>query len=143
MHPTTGGSLLQTETSRITWWCALLSLLAILLLPLTLVELPPLLDYPNHLARMFVLENDADPVLVLELRMAAGTIVRLSGTSLMSPSPSRPGENEGDPGDRLEQQPCEQDADLRNAEHAGCDQAQAARDTGLLSFALFPVARRS
>src|SRR6266536_1794047 len=81
--------------------------------------------------------------LVLQLRVLAPTVVRLGGTSLVTPSPSRPCDNEGKPGDRMEQQTCEQSADLRNAEHPGCDQAQAARDTGLLSFALLPAARRS
>jgi len=82
-------------------------------------------------------------VLVLQLRMLTAAVVRLSGTSLMSPSPLRPGENEAKSGDRVEQQTCEQSADLRNAEYSGCDQAQAARDTGLLSFPLLPAACRS
>ncbi len=39
-------------------------MLAVLLAPLTLVDVPPLLDYPNHLARAFVLAfGPADPVL--------------------------------------------------------------------------------
>jgi hypothetical protein len=37
------------------WWCALVALCLVLLAPLTLVDVPPLLDYPNHLARLFVL----------------------------------------------------------------------------------------
>jgi hypothetical protein len=82
-------------------------------------------------------------VLILQLRKAAAAVVRLSSTSLMSPSPSRPGENEAKPGDRVKQQTSEQSMDLRNAEYAGCDKAQAARDTGLLSFALLPAACRS
>jgi putative transposase len=42
------------------------------------------------------------------LRLAALAVVRLSGTSLVPPSPSRPGENEAKPCDRVEQQTCEQ-----------------------------------
>jgi hypothetical protein len=39
-------------------------LVIVLLLPLALVPLPPILDYPNHLARMFVLANGpSDPFL--------------------------------------------------------------------------------
>jgi hypothetical protein len=87
--------------------------------------------------------NRITPGLVLQLRMLTAAVVRLSGTSLMSPSPLRPGENEAKSGDRVEQQTCEQSADLRNAEYSGCDQAQAARDTGLLSFPLLPAACRS
>jgi hypothetical protein len=35
----------------------------VLLAPLLLVDVPPLLDYPNHLARLVVLSHPADPVL--------------------------------------------------------------------------------
>jgi hypothetical protein len=46
------------------WWCALIALCLVLLAPLTLVDVPPLLDYPNHLARLFVLAFvGTDPVL--------------------------------------------------------------------------------
>ena len=81
--------------------------------------------------------------LVLQLRILAAAVVRVGGTSLMLPSPSRPSENEAKPGDWMEEQTWEQSADLRNAEYAGCDQAQAARATGLLSFALLAAACRS
>lgn len=40
---------------------ALAALCVALVAPLALVDLPPLLDYPNHLARMVVLANPADP----------------------------------------------------------------------------------
>jgi hypothetical protein len=41
-----------------------LALFVLAILPLTLSEVPPLLDYPNHLARMFLLAHlDAAPVL--------------------------------------------------------------------------------
>jgi hypothetical protein len=82
-------------------------------------------------------------ILVLQLRILAAAVVRVGGTSLMLPSPSRPSENEAKPGDWMEEQTCEQSADLRNAEYAGCDQAQAARATGLLSFALLAATCRS
>jgi len=39
------------------WWCVLLLLCLTLLAPLTLADVPPLLDYPNHLARLFVLAS--------------------------------------------------------------------------------------
>jgi hypothetical protein len=45
------------------WWSALAALIAVLLVPLFLTEIPPLLDYPNHLARMHILSRlpeDAD-----------------------------------------------------------------------------------
>jgi hypothetical protein len=45
------------------WWLAVAGLIAVLLTPLFLTEIPPLLDYPNHLARMEILyrlPGDAD-----------------------------------------------------------------------------------
>ena len=36
-------------------------LAGVLLLPIWLVEFPPLLDYPNHLAQTFVLAHLNDP----------------------------------------------------------------------------------
>ncbi|HEX2943335.1 MAG TPA: hypothetical protein VHO91_19940, partial [Rhodopila sp.] len=47
------------------WRAAVLALCAVLLAPLLLVDVPPLVDYPNHLARAFVLASwPQDPVLV-------------------------------------------------------------------------------
>lgn len=48
---------------RWAWWTALLLLCAVLVAPLLLVVVPPLLDYPNHLARMVVLAWPHDPTL--------------------------------------------------------------------------------
>lgn len=45
------------------WWTALLLLCAVLIAPLLLVDVPPLLDYPNHLARMVLLAWPHDPTL--------------------------------------------------------------------------------
>ncbi len=46
------------------WWLALGGLCATLLLPMVLTDVPPLDDYPNHLARLMVLaDNGADPIL--------------------------------------------------------------------------------
>src|ERR1700710_1672748 len=46
------------------WWLALTGLCVALLAPLLIVDVPPLLDYPNHLARVFVLAAlPHDPVL--------------------------------------------------------------------------------
>jgi hypothetical protein len=47
-----------------TWWCLLIVLCVVLVAPLTLADVPPLLDYPNHMARLFVLASlPTDPVL--------------------------------------------------------------------------------
>jgi hypothetical protein len=46
------------------WWLALLATALAIVAPLLATELPPLLDYPNHLARMEVLAHGAgDPIL--------------------------------------------------------------------------------
>jgi hypothetical protein len=48
-------------TSR--WLLTALALAVVLAIPLFLVDVPPILDYPNHLARYFVLAHPGDPVL--------------------------------------------------------------------------------
>jgi len=45
------------------WWLLAAALLLILVAPFVLVDVPPVLDYPNHLARYFVLAHPDDPVL--------------------------------------------------------------------------------
>jgi hypothetical protein len=50
-------------TTPLHWWLAFAALIIVLLVPLILTEIPPLLDYPNHLARMEILyrlPGDAD-----------------------------------------------------------------------------------
>ena len=47
--------MIDRPASPVAWRLSLLGLCAILLAPLLLVDVPPLLDYPNHLARLFVL----------------------------------------------------------------------------------------
>jgi hypothetical protein len=42
------------------WWAALACLCCVLLAPLFVVDVPPLVDYPNHLARAFVLASLPD-----------------------------------------------------------------------------------
>jgi len=52
------------RTAPIVWWTTSILLITTLILPLLIVELPPLLDYPNHLARMKILaDGPANPVL--------------------------------------------------------------------------------
>jgi hypothetical protein len=45
------------------WWTVLAAVAALLLFPLLLIDVPPLLDYPNHLARLYVLAFPDDAVL--------------------------------------------------------------------------------
>ncbi|MEA2790465.1 MAG: hypothetical protein QOG73_2871, partial [Acetobacteraceae bacterium] len=42
------------------WWAVLIGLCAVLAAPLFVIDVPPLLDYPNHLARAFVLASLPD-----------------------------------------------------------------------------------
>lgn len=50
--------------TRAAWWAVVAASCVVLLVPLFLVDVPPLLDYPNHLARMYVLAFGAhDPFL--------------------------------------------------------------------------------
>jgi len=51
-------------SDRWIWIVAVLGVTAALMVPLVIAEVPPLQDYPNHIARMFVLAHgDADPFL--------------------------------------------------------------------------------
>jgi hypothetical protein len=46
------------------WWISLLAMLAALTVPILSVEVPPLTDYPNHLARCYILAfGKTDPIL--------------------------------------------------------------------------------
>ena len=67
------------------WWCVLLLLCLALLMPMTLADVPPLLDYPNHLARLFVLASlPGDPVLTRFYQSHWGIIPNL-GLDLVVP----------------------------------------------------------
>src|SRR5712672_732238 len=43
--------------SNLLWWTALFALCLVLVAPLAVVDVPPLLDYPNHLARAYILAH--------------------------------------------------------------------------------------
>ena len=61
------------------WWAALGVLCAVLLFPLLLTDVPPVLDYPNHLARLMVLaDHGADPILARFYRLNWGIIPDLA-----------------------------------------------------------------
>ena len=65
------------------WAFALLCL--VLLAPLTLVDVPPLLDYPNHLARAVVLASGASDPIVSRMYAAHWAIIPNLGTDLVLP----------------------------------------------------------
>lgn len=47
----------RSTGARRIWWAAVIALCCMLAAPLLIVDVPPLLDYPNHLARIFVLAS--------------------------------------------------------------------------------------
>ena len=51
------------EAQATMWWLAVAATFALLAVPFFTVDVPPVLDYPNHLARLYVLANGDDPVL--------------------------------------------------------------------------------
>jgi hypothetical protein len=68
-----------------TWWVAFAFAALLLVAPLTVVDMPPLLDYPNHLARMLILAaGDADPILSRFWAPAWGLLPNLA-TDLVIP----------------------------------------------------------
>lgn len=58
-----GSQTVHPQAARVRWLLTALLLGAVLAVPFFLVEVPPVLDYPNHLARYFVLAHPDDPVL--------------------------------------------------------------------------------
>lgn len=53
---------LSATVRRRAWWTSLAALCAVAIAPLLVVDVPPLIDYPNHLARAFVLASlPSDP----------------------------------------------------------------------------------
>lgn len=62
--PTRLRALREDGAARAPWIAACATAALLLVLPLAVVDLPPLLDYPNHLARMLILAEGArDPAL--------------------------------------------------------------------------------
>jgi hypothetical protein len=67
------------------WWLTLVGVCGVLLIPLLVVDVPPLLDYPNHLARAFVLASlPIDPVLAVFYQSHWAIIPNLA-TDLIAP----------------------------------------------------------
>jgi hypothetical protein len=72
--------------SATAWWLTLIVLCAILLMPLLVVDVPPLLDYPNHLARAYVLAwGQQDPFLSLMYAPHWGIIPNLAVDVVLPP----------------------------------------------------------
>jgi hypothetical protein len=68
-----------------TWWVCLSLMLCALLVPLIAVEVPPLTDYPNHLARCYLLAfGNSDPAL-RQMFSAHWQIIPNIGVDLLLP----------------------------------------------------------
>jgi hypothetical protein len=75
-----------TARGNAAWWSVLVVLCLVLLAPLTLTDVPPLLDYPNHLARLFVLASlPNDPILARFFAPRWGIIPNLALDLIVPP----------------------------------------------------------
>ena len=72
------------RTDRI-WWLALAGLCAVLVAPLFVVDVPPLLDYPNHLARAFVLASLPDDTILARVYAPHWSIMPNLALDLLAP----------------------------------------------------------
>jgi hypothetical protein len=73
-------------SNRTLWWALLAAGCAVLLWPLLLVDMPPLLDYPNHLARAFILaQGDSDPLLAAMYAARWAIIPNLAMDAILPP----------------------------------------------------------
>lgn len=68
------------------WWLASTALAVILLAPLTLTEIPPPLDYPNHLARMQILAHGGNDPALSHTYRAEWSILPNIGIDLVMPA---------------------------------------------------------
>ena len=79
-----------TVTSRLSGtslaWLTAICLIAVLLVPLTVAEVPPLLDYPNHLARAHIIATiDEDPLLAARYQVTWQALPNLAFDVLVPP----------------------------------------------------------
>jgi hypothetical protein len=77
-----------SEPGAVPWRLAAAAVLAVLVLPLFLTEQPPLLDYPNHLARMHILTHATDPA-IAKIYSVHWRLVPNLGMDLVVPSLAR------------------------------------------------------
>ena len=75
----------RCRAGRRTWWVCLIGLCAVLLAPLLIVDVPPLLDYPNHLARVFVLASLPDDQVLARFYAARWSVIPNLGLDLVAP----------------------------------------------------------
>ncbi|MFL5284779.1 MAG: hypothetical protein ACJ8AW_28345 [Rhodopila sp.] len=75
----------RTASSRLLWFAALGTLCLVLVAPLLVVDVPPLVDYPNHLARIFVLASLPDDPVIARFYAAQWAIIPNLALDLLGP----------------------------------------------------------
>ncbi len=80
-----GTSRGEVDADPALWWCAALATAAVLLIPLFTTSIPPLLDYPNHLARMLVIALRHDPVMSAMYRVDPRIVPNVAMDLLVPP----------------------------------------------------------
>jgi hypothetical protein len=79
------GALFHFGAADRAWWVALIGLCAVLMAPLFVVDVPPLLDYPNHLARAFVLASLPDDTVLARFYAPHWSIIPNLALDLIAP----------------------------------------------------------
>lgn len=82
---TVPASIPQPTASGRRWWLVFAALAAVLLAPLFTTEIPPLLDYPNHLARMAILADRGRDAALASIYSVHWTIVPNIGVDVTMP----------------------------------------------------------
>jgi hypothetical protein len=77
--------LLRLAETPIAWWSALIILCLVLVVPLAVVDVPPLLDYPNHLARTYVLAHGQQDAHLSQMYAPHWTIIPNLALDLILP----------------------------------------------------------
>lgn len=67
------------------WWCGLVLMLAALMVPLLVVDVPPLADYPNHLARAVILAFSAQDLVLQRMFAVRWDLIPNLATDLILP----------------------------------------------------------
>src|SRR5690349_18089258 len=73
------------DQGRLHWWAAMLLAAAVLLAPLLIADVPPVLDYPNHLARFVLLAAGPDDPVLGRIFTPRWSIIPNLATDLIMP----------------------------------------------------------
>jgi hypothetical protein len=82
-------ALTRSGAGDLAWWVALTVLCLVLLVPLLVVDVPPLVDYPNHLARVFVLASLPGDTILARFYASHWSIIPNLALDLIAPPLTR------------------------------------------------------